>query len=78
MRKDAFWFGESQSRILVSVSENNIKEFKKMLDATPYENLGYVTNGEIEIDGVRWGRVDAWKEKYDTAIENYFKHYIPE
>jgi phosphoribosylformylglycinamidine synthase subunit PurL len=78
IRKDAFWFGESQSRILVSVSENNMKEFEKMLDATPYENLGFVTNGEFEIDGVSWGKVDVWKEKYATAIENYFNHYIPE
>ena len=34
----------------------------------PYEELGNVTTGSIEIDGMNWGHITDWKEKYDTAI----------
>jgi phosphoribosylformylglycinamidine synthase len=36
----------------------------------PYEQLGQVTSGAIKVDGKDWGAIDAWKNKYDTAIEN--------
>ncbi|MFN5136172.1 MAG: hypothetical protein ACK5DG_12725 [Chitinophagaceae bacterium] len=36
----------------------------------PYVELGFVTNGSVEVDGMNWGIVLDWKEKYDTAIEN--------
>ena len=36
----------------------------------PFEELGFVTAGAIEVDGMYWGIIDEWKEKYDTAIEN--------
>src|SRR5579862_7310503 len=37
IRKDAYWFGESQSRIVVSVQPEKISEFKKTLGDHPYE-----------------------------------------
>ncbi|HLO38952.1 MAG TPA: AIR synthase-related protein, partial [Lacibacter sp.] len=70
IRKDAFWFGESQSRVVVTVKEEKVAAFKKVLDSHPYAELGVVTNGSIEVDGMEWGTVLSWKEKYDTAIEN--------
>lgn len=71
IRKDAYWFGESQSRVLVSVQPGKVAEFKKALGAHPCEELGFVTGGSIEVDGMDWGTVGEWKEKYDTAIEKY-------
>ena len=44
----------------------------------PFEKLGTVTSGEIIIDNENWGNIDEWKEKYDNAIGNYFKNYLPE
>lgn len=70
-RKDAMLFGESQSRVLVSVALENVKEFEKDLGDFPFEKVGVVTTGEVVIDGDFWGTIDWWKEKYDTAIENY-------
>ncbi len=70
IRKDAFWFGESQSRVVVTVKEEKVAAFKKVLDNHPYAELGVVTNGSVEVDGMEWGTVLSWKEKYDTAIEN--------
>ncbi|MFC0771560.1 phosphoribosylformylglycinamidine synthase subunit PurL [Terrimonas alba] len=70
-RKDAWLFGEAQSRVLVSVSLDKVNDFEKLLGSFPHEKIGVVTTGEIVIDGDFWGTIDWWKEKYDTAIENY-------
>jgi phosphoribosylformylglycinamidine synthase len=70
IRKDAYWFGESQSRVVVSVAPGKANEFKKALGDHPYEELGFVTAGSFEVDGMDWGTVAEWMEKYDTAIEN--------
>jgi phosphoribosylformylglycinamidine synthase len=70
IRKDAFWFGEGQSRVVVSVKNEQLGFFKKIMGIHPYEELGVVTQGTIEVDGLNWGRVQEWKQQYDTAIEN--------
>jgi phosphoribosylformylglycinamidine synthase II len=70
IRKDAYWFGEGQSRVVVSVSESQIAAFKAMAGSHPYEELGIVTAGEMEVDGMNWGKIEDWKFSYDTAIEN--------
>ena len=78
LRKDAMWFGEAQSRVVVSIPEMNIEVFKKAMGIHPYEELGFVTGGSVEVDGMYWGTIDEWKEKYDTAIETYMNHFIAE
>ncbi len=35
------------------------------------KELDVVTSGEMLVNGDFWGTIDWWKEKYDTAIENY-------
>lgn len=70
IRKDAYWFGEAQSRVVVSVSEAKLEAFKKALGSHPAEQLGVVTKGGIEVDGNVWGPINSWKEKYDNAIHN--------
>lgn len=70
MRKDGFWFGEAQSRVVVSVKATKVNAFKNAIGDHPYEELGVVTAGSIEIDGMNWGDIEDWKKKYDTAIEN--------
>ena len=44
---------------------------KKIIGNHPFEELGEVTSGSVEVDGMEWGQIEEWKEKYDTAIENY-------
>ena len=70
IRKDAYWFGEGQSRVVVTVKPDAVALFRKAIDNHPYAEIGFVTNGSIEVDGMEWGTVLEWKEKYDTAIEN--------
>jgi phosphoribosylformylglycinamidine synthase len=69
IRKDAYWFGEAQSRVVVSVRPEKVVAFKKLLGDHPCEELGFVTAGEVAVDGMDWGEMDHWKDKYDRAIE---------
>jgi phosphoribosylformylglycinamidine synthase II len=71
IRKDAFLFGEGQSRVVVSVPIALRANFESNLTGLPFEKIGVVTNSEIVIDGEDWGPVDLWKNRYDNAIENY-------
>ncbi len=71
IRKDAFLFGEAQSRVIVTVPVSKVKELETALGAFPYEKIGVVTSGEMMMDGEFWGTIDWWKEAYDSAIENY-------
>ena len=71
IRKDAYWFGESQSRVVVSIKPAQADAFKAALGNHPYEELGFVTRGSFEVDGMDWGTVSEWKDKYDKSLENY-------
>jgi len=70
IRKDAYWFGESQSRVVVSVKPSQKSSFITSIGKHPYEELGIVTAGGLDVDGITWGSIEKWKEKYDHAIEN--------
>ncbi|RYD83301.1 MAG: phosphoribosylformylglycinamidine synthase subunit PurL [Sphingobacteriales bacterium] len=70
IRKDAFLFGEAQSRVVVSVSadkkdvfENSLKENK-----TAFSLLGKVTSGEIKVDESIFGDIAIWADIYDNAL----------
>lgn len=69
IRKDGYWFGEAQSRVVVSVKRENVPAFTRALGDHAFEELGFVTAGEIEVDGQEWGRISTWKQSYLTAIE---------
>ncbi|MEX6687774.1 phosphoribosylformylglycinamidine synthase subunit PurL [Danxiaibacter flavus] len=71
LRKDAFWFGEAQSRAVVTCSKQQAEDLKHKAAAAniPVTVLGTVTSGEIKVNGESWGSLVDWKEKYDTAIE---------
>ena len=72
IRRDAYLFGESQSRVMVSVSPAAEDEFidMMMLNGVEFDLVGHVTKGSIRIDDVDWGHVDDYREIYDNAIEN--------
>lgn len=70
IRKDAFYFGEGQSRVLVSVSLDKVAAFEKSLNGFPAEKIGVVTSGDVVVDGEFWGDIESWKDRYDNAIGN--------
>ncbi len=71
IRKDAFLFGEAASRVVLTVEAEMAKDFETHLGGFPFTRLGFVTSGEIKIDGESWGDIESWKNSYDTSIENY-------
>lgn len=70
IRKDAFLFGEAQSRVVVSVNPYLLQIFEAHLKDIPFTKVGTVNaSQEICIDEERWGYISDWKEAYDTALE---------
>ena len=69
LRKDAFLFGEPQSRVVVSVNAAKVDAFKKLLGDFAATQIGVVTNGVLQVNGEDWGSIKTWKQKYNTAIE---------
>lgn len=72
VRLDSFWFGEAQSRVVITVTPSQISNLKSVIEASgiSFTELGTVTSGEIKVNNESWGSITEWKEKYDTAIEN--------
>lgn len=70
LRADAFWFGESQSRVVVSVSPSMQDAFESMLAASGIKSalLGKVKGKDVLINGDNWGTIAAWKSPYDEKI----------
>ena len=74
-RKDAFLFGESQSRVVVTVPERDKDAFLDFVleNKVPAMLLGHVTKGRFTIDGEEFGSVDEVAEIYNNAIGNFMK-----
>ena len=73
LRKDAFLFGESQSRIVVSVSEIHEDKFLDFMkkNNSNFSLLGHVTKGEIRVDDEVFGDIDKYKSIYNTAFSKF-------
>jgi phosphoribosylformylglycinamidine synthase II len=71
VRADAYWLGEAQSRVIVSCTIKNAEALLAQLKELniPYEYLGIVTEGGIDMEGEYWGHITDWKYLYDTAVE---------
>lgn len=69
LRKDAFLFGEGQSRVVISVTTENKEAFETIITHVPHTLLGTVTNNKVTINEQDWNDIPYWKNLYDTAIE---------
>jgi phosphoribosylformylglycinamidine synthase len=71
IRTDAYWLGEAQGRIVVSTNPAQVAKIKQQaeLNNIAITELGVVTDSTIKVNSNNWGRINEWKEKYDTAIE---------
>jgi phosphoribosylformylglycinamidine synthase len=70
VRADAFLFGESQSRIVVSVKPEQVADFELFVTELQidFSKLGRVTGERIRINGASWGNITTWKKTYDNLI----------
>ena len=72
IRKDAFLFGESPSRVVVSIDNSNKKAFENLLSKskTSFHQIGTVTEGDLLVDGELFGNVYDYKQKFNTSLSN--------
>lgn len=73
IRKDAFLFGESQSRAIVSVSAANADKVEASLKSSGinFQKLGQVVaKGALTIDQEDYGHIGTWKATYDDTLGN--------
>jgi phosphoribosylformylglycinamidine synthase len=75
-RRDAYWFGESQSRVVVSVKREKLADFRNAMAGIPLEKLGEVTASMLQVDGASWGSIREWKHEYETAIEREMESIV--
>jgi phosphoribosylformylglycinamidine synthase len=70
IRLDAFLFGEAQSRVVVTVTEDQEAEFIEFMTMqnTPFTLLGHVTKGKMVIDGEHYGFSHEMKPSYDNSL----------
>ncbi len=73
-RADAYWFGEAQGRVVVSVDPSKKEVFEMGMDI-PFEFIGTVAGDEVWVEGENWGKVSGWKEKYDNCLSNLMEKY---
>jgi phosphoribosylformylglycinamidine synthase len=70
IRKDAFLFGESQSRVAVTVVQDYEDEFLDMVGDmnVPVMLLGHVTKGRVTIDEENYGFIEDYRVLYENSI----------
>ena len=70
IRKDAFLFGEAQSRIIVSLDPSQKNSLETTLSnlKVPFLLIGEVAQKEIKIDGISYGNCHEYKRYFDTAL----------
>ncbi len=75
VRKDAFLFGEAQSRVIVSVKKDDEDKFIDLMMASraEFEYLGDVKGKEMIVDGESFGTVSEAKAIFDNALGELMK-----
>ncbi len=70
MRKDAFLFGEAQSRVVVTVKDTKVDEFLEILSKhdVDFSCIGVVTSALMYVDKVKWGTASTFQDIYDNAL----------
>lgn len=76
IRLDAFWFGEGQGRVVVSVKSGERDKFEHLMkmQTVPFTLLGSVSAEAIKVENQSWGNIRQWKKIYDNAISDLLKN----
>lgn len=66
-REDAYWFGEAQGRVVVSVDPTRVESFEKSMKI-PFEKIGVVQGQNISVNEEDWGSVAHWLKIYEDVL----------
>jgi phosphoribosylformylglycinamidine synthase len=72
-RTDAFYFGEAQGRVIVSLSSDKLDNLSDTCKKyqTEYSVIGKVTSGDIIIDNIFYEKIETFKTLYDSTFPKY-------
>jgi phosphoribosylformylglycinamidine synthase len=75
-RKDCFLFGESQSRVVLTMPPDREDEFQTFLvsNNVSFTKLGEVFGTEVVIDDENFGSVAEWKSISDNTLGENFEN----
>lgn len=75
-RKDCFLFGESQSRVVLTISPENEDAFQNYLISrnVSFTKLGEVLGQEVIIDEVSYGLLSDWKALSESSFAQLMNH----
>jgi phosphoribosylformylglycinamidine synthase len=71
IRKDAFLFGEAQSRVIVSVDSSKASDLESELkkQKVAYNCIGKVLNNDLIVDNQNFGSIAEYCDIYDNTLE---------
>ncbi|MDG2450714.1 MAG: AIR synthase-related protein, partial [Saprospiraceae bacterium] len=74
-RNDSYLFGESQSRVVVTVSAGKEADFLHIINSNRMDikEIGVVTDGKISVFGKSFGEIDRWKKRFDESLDKYLE-----
>jgi phosphoribosylformylglycinamidine synthase II len=76
VREDAFLFGESQGRVVITLTEDQEEDFIEFMLETgvTFTLLGHVTKGKFVIDDEHFGFCEEAKDIYDNALAKHLEN----
>jgi len=74
-RLDGLLFGESQTRVVLAVSDVNMAQFKEDVEKSnvPYSILGKSAGESIKINGIDFGTISTLHSIYNNALHRMMK-----
>ena len=75
VREDAVLIGEAQSRVVVTVTEDQEQDFIEFMlqSGVNFTLLGHVTKGKFMVDEEHYGFCHEAKDIYDSALQTYLE-----
>jgi phosphoribosylformylglycinamidine synthase len=72
IRKDAFLFGESPSRVVVSIDPEKKNDFEEFMSSkkTEITLLGEVSDGQLSVDNKSFGTSIEYKGIYNSSLSD--------
>jgi phosphoribosylformylglycinamidine synthase len=78
IRRDAFLFGESQGRIVVTIDAIQQESFVEYMALTelPFSFIGMVIPDEVVVDEESWGPVSSFVDEFNSGISTLMNEHV--
>ena len=73
IRKDAFLYGESGGRVVISIAPEAQEQVEHTLEESglPYWQLGIVEGTQLQIDGQIYDEISSYKALYENSLQGH-------